>query len=67
MKSKRSHPNKITKKEAKKAWNILKKPGPIIDRLESLLKITTGIRDRPIGQGFQNDVKRIIDAAKGTE
>jgi hypothetical protein len=65
MKSKRSHPYRITKEEAKKALKILRESGPIIDRLEGLLEIKTGKRGtHRIGQGFRNDIERIIQAAK---
>jgi hypothetical protein len=64
MKSKRSHPYRITEEEAKRAWEILRGPDPMIKRLEGLLEITTGKRGTHlIGQGFRNDIKRIIDAA----
>lgn len=65
MKSKRSHPYRITKEEAKKAWEILRESGPIINRLESLLKIRTRKSgNHRIGKGFRNDIERIIQAAK---
>jgi hypothetical protein len=64
IKTKRSHPYKISEDEAKEAWRILSGPGPIIDRLRELLLITTGKRAHPIGQGFRNDITQIIKAAE---
>lgn len=65
MKAKRSHPYKITKHEAKKAWRILSGSGRMIDRLKELLLIRTGKGDYRIGQGFRNDITQIIKAAEG--
>jgi hypothetical protein len=65
MKMKRSHPYKISKAEAEAAWNILRGAGPIINRLERLLEIRTGKSGtHRIGQGFRNDITRIIEAAR---
>ena len=64
MKTKRSHPYRITKHEAKKAWRILSGSGRMIDRLKELLLIKTGKGDHRIGQGFRNDITRIIRAAE---
>jgi hypothetical protein len=64
MSTTRTHLHKISQKEAAAALDILKKPGTLIDRLKSLLKIKTGKRGRLIGQGFRNDIAMIIDAAK---
>jgi hypothetical protein len=65
MKKKRSHPYKISRDEAERAFEILSESGPIVDRLKLLLEIRTGKRKtHRIGQGFRNDIQRIIDAAE---
>ncbi len=64
MKIKRSHPYKITEAEAREAWSILNGSGPMINRLKSLLEIKTGKRPHSIGQGFRNDIDRIIKVAE---
>jgi hypothetical protein len=65
METKRSHPYRITKEEAARALEILRGPGPIIDRLSLLLEIRTGKRGtHRIGQGFRNDITMIIEAGK---
>jgi hypothetical protein len=64
MKKKRSHPYKISRDEAKKAFEILSGPGPLVGRLKDLLEIKTGKSGQHrIGQGFRNDIQRIIEAA----
>jgi len=64
-KAKRSHPYKITRVEAEEAWKILRSSGPMVSRLEELLKIKTGPKGtHPIGQGFRNDIKQILKAAR---
>jgi hypothetical protein len=57
MKTERTHPFKITNKEAEDVLKILEMKEPLIDRLKrlSLMKI---------GQGFRNDIKQIIRAAE---
>jgi hypothetical protein len=62
MSKKRLHPCKITQKEAAAALDILKEPGPIINRLERLLTIRTGKNRQLIGHGFRNDIEMIIEA-----
>ncbi len=64
MSTRRTHPHKISQKEAAAALHILKKPGTLIDRLERLLKIKTGKSRHLIGQGFRNDIAMIINASK---
>ena len=64
MKTKRSHSYRISEEEAKKAFKVLRGSGPIVKRLRDLLKIETGKRKHLIGQGFRNDIERIIEAAE---
>jgi|HubBroStandDraft_6_1064221.scaffolds.fasta_scaffold00797_13 hypothetical protein len=64
MSTKRTHPHKISQKEAAAALDILKKPGTLIDRLERLLKIKTGKSCHLVSEGFRNDIAMIINAAK---
>jgi hypothetical protein len=57
----RTHPYKISKREAEQASAILLGPGPIITRLKKLLEIRTGTKGtHRIGQGFRNDIEQII-------
>jgi hypothetical protein len=63
MSKQRSHLYKISPKEAAAALEILREPGPIINRLTRLLESRTGKSHR-IGQGFRNDIQMIINAAK---
>ena len=58
----RTHKYKITKAEAKAAWDILNGRGPMLARLKALKDIRT-TNNRQIGQGFRNDIDMIIDAA----
>jgi hypothetical protein len=64
MSTKRLHPYKISQKEAAAALDILREPGPIINKLERLLASRTGKSRHRIGQGFRNDIEMIIEAAK---
>jgi hypothetical protein len=65
MKTNRLHPYKISKTEARKALDILRGSGPIINRLKLLLAIKTRKSGTHlIGQGFRNDITRIIEAAE---
>ena len=63
MRAKRTHPHKISPKEAAAALDILRKPGTVIKKLKLLLKITTGKNGHLIGRGFRNDIEMIIKAA----
>jgi hypothetical protein len=64
MSTKRTHPHKISQKEAAAVLEILKKPGTIINRLKQVLKIKTGKSRHLIGLGFRNDIAMIINAAQ---
>jgi hypothetical protein len=64
MRTRRTHPHKISPKEAAAVLEILKKPGTIINRLKQVLEIRTGNSRRRIGQGFRNDIEMIIKAAE---
>jgi hypothetical protein len=63
MKTKRSHPYRISnaeaEAEAEAAGDFLRGAGPFINRLQRLLKIRTGKSGtHPIGQGFRNDITK---------
>lgn len=62
MAARRAHPYRITKEEGKEAFRILSSRGPLVKRLERLLEIRTGKkRNHRIGQGFRNDILRILE------